>query len=238
MQKHRFSAAFAVLKAAFPLTVPVLTGYLFMGMAFGILLQSRGYGPVWAFAMSLTIFAGSGQFVAVGMLAAGFHPLSAFFTTIMVNARHIFYGISMLEKFRGLGKEKFYLIFALTDETFALLNAAEPPDDAKPSHFYMAIALLDHSYWIAGCTLGGLLGAALPIDTSGIEFVMTALFVVIFLEQWQQSANRIPALIGLGASALCLLVFGPSRFILAAMAALIVIFSLCRKPLERRLGSQ
>lgn len=225
------------VKAAFPLTIPVLTGYIFMGMAFGILLQSRGYGPLWAFAMGVFIYAGSGQFVAVGLLAAGFHPFTALLTTLMVNARHLFYGISMLERFKMFGREKLYMILSLTDETFALLNAAKPPEGVSPKAFYFSIAVLDHSYWITGCTLGAIVGSAMPINTTGIDFVMTALFVVIFLEQWQQRANRIPALIGFGVSVLCLILFGPDRFILVAMVTLIVIFSLLRTPLERRLGS-
>lgn len=220
--------------AAFPHTVPVLTSYLVMGAAFGVLLASKGFGPGWAFLMALFIFAGSGQFVAVGLMAAGFAPLAAFLVTIMVNARHIFYGISMLEPFRKLGKERYYMIFALTDETFALLCSARPPPAVSPRRFYLSIAVLDQCYWLCGCTLGGLLGSAVTINTHGIDFVMTALFVVIFLEQWQRPQNRTPALIGLGVSILCLVLFGPQWFILAAMAALVILFSLLKKPLEGR----
>ncbi|MDL2325424.1 AzlC family ABC transporter permease [Ruminococcaceae bacterium OttesenSCG-928-A16] len=224
------------VKAAFPVTIPVLAGYLFMGMAFGMLLQSAGYNAWWAFFMALFIYAGSGQFLAVGILAAGFNPLLAFFMTLMVNARHIFYGISMLERFKNFGKAKWYMVLSLTDETFALLTAAVPPKGVEAKPFYLAIAMLDHFYWIAGCTLGGLFGAALPINTKGIDFVMTALFVVILLEQWQQKSNRIPAIIGLGGSLLCRVVFGPQWFILAAMALLLVVFMAAKKPLEGRLA--
>lgn len=224
------------VKAAFPITLPVLAGYLFMGMAFGMLLQSAGYNALWAFCMALFIYAGSGQFLAVGILAAGFNPLLAFFMTLMVNARHVFYGISMLERFKMFGKAKFYMIASLTDETFALLSSSAPPAGVQAKPFYMAIAVLDHLYWIAGCTLGGLLGAALPINTKGIDFVMTALFVVILLEQWQQKGNRIPAVIGLSASLLCRFIFGPDWFILAAMAVLLLIFTTAKKPLEGRLA--
>lgn len=223
------------IKAALPHTIPVMTGYLFMGMAFGILLASKGYGAIWAFAMALFVYAGSMQFVAVGLLAAGFEPVTALLMTLMVNARHVFYGIPMLERFKQYGKAKFYMIFALTDETFALFCSTKPPEGMAEKPFYLSISVLDHLYWITGCTLGGLLGTALPIDTTGIDFVMTALFVVIFLEQWRQKQNRGPALIGLGVSILCRVVFGPQWFILAAMAVLVVVFSFARTPLERRL---
>jgi len=223
------------VRAAFPYTIPVLTGYLFMGMAFGMLLASKGYGALWACLMAVFIFAGSMQFVAVGLLAAGFDPLTSFLMTLMVNARHVFYGIPMLERFKHYGKAKYYMIFGLTDETFSLLVSTKPPPGVSEKWFYFSITALDHSYWIAGCTLGGLLGSALPINTRGIDFVMTALFVVIFLEQWKEKKNRTPALIGLGVSVLCRVVFGPQWFILAAMVVLVLIFVLARNPLERRL---
>lgn len=222
----------SAVMAAFPHTVPVLTSYLVMGAAFGVLLASKGYAPGWALLMALVVYAGSGQFVAVGLMAAGFAPLTAFLVTLMVNARHIFYGISMLEPFRKLGRERFYMIFALTDETFALLCSAKPPAAVSKRRFYLSIAVLDQCYWLCGCTAGALLGRAVTINTHGIDFVMTALFVVIFLEQWQQPKNRTPALAGLGVSILCLVVFGPQWFILAAMAALVILFSLLKKPLE------
>ncbi|MDR0819839.1 MAG: AzlC family ABC transporter permease [Oscillospiraceae bacterium] len=222
-----------VVRAAFPHTIPVLTGYIFMGMAFGILLASKGYGPIWAFVMGLTIYAGSGQFVAVGLMASGFDPINAFLVTLMVNARHVFYGISLLERFKRYGKAKYYMIFALTDETFALHLSAKPPEGMDEEKFYLTISVMDHLYWIIGCVLGGLIGSALPINSVGIDFVMTALFVVIFLDQWKQKQNRVPALIGLGASIICRLIFGPDFFILACMAVLVVVFSLFKKPIER-----
>lgn len=224
------------LFAAFPHTIPVLTGYVFMGMAFGVLLASKGFGSGWAFLMGVTIYAGSGQFVAVGLMASGFDPMAAFVVTLMVNIRHLFYGISMLGRFRPYGKAKWYMIFALTDETFALHLSANPPEGMKEEKFYLVISILDHIYWIVGCTLGGILGSALSISTTGIDFVMTALFVVIFLGQWKQKQNRTPALIGLGASLVCRVIFGPDWFILASMAAMVVIFSLFKKPISQELS--
>ncbi len=231
MDRKEKSRPAAVVRAAFPHTVPVLTGYVFMGMAFGILLASKGYGPLWAFFMALTIYAGSGQFVAVGLMAGGFSPVSALFVTLMLNARHVFYGISLLERFKQYSRAKYYMIFALTDETFALLSAVPTPQGMSEERFSLAICILDHLYWVCGCTLGGVIGSAMPVSTRGIDFVMTALFVVIFLQQWRAKENRTPALIGLGVSVLCRLVFGPQWFILAAMAVLVLVFGLGRSRL-------
>jgi len=226
------------LKAAFPHTIPVMTGYLFLGAAFGILLQSKGYSHLWAGLMSVTIFAGSVQFVAVNLLTGAFSLLNAFFITLMVNARHVFYGFSMLERFQDTGKYKPYLIFALSDETFTLLYSAEPPEGVRRGSFYFCIALLDQLYWIAGSITGALIGSRLSFDVQGIEFVMTALFVAIFTEQCRVHHNRIPAVVGLAGSALCLLVFGPERFILPAMLVLVLVLTLIRKPMERGLAQQ
>ena len=222
------------LRAAFPHTIPVLTGYLFLGIAFGILLHSIGYGVLWAFFMSLIVFAGSMQFVTVGLIAAGFSPVQALIMTVMVNARHIFYGLSMLEKFADSGKFRPYLIFALTDETYSLLCTVQPPPNIDSSRFYRMITLLNHSYWILGSVLGSLGGAVLPFDYQGIEFVMTALFVVIFLEQWQTQKDHRPALIGVGFSLLCLLVFGAEWFIIPSMAVMVLGLTAIRRSYESR----
>lgn len=221
------------LKAAFPHTIPVLTGYIFLGIAFGVLLQSKGYGMLWAFSMSTFIFAGSMQFVAVGLLAGGFHPLQAALLTLMVNARHIFYGLAMLERFKDLRAEKPYMIFALTDETFSLLCSVQPPQGVDRGHFDLCIASLNHLYWITGSVIGALLGEAITINTTGIEFVMTGLFVVIFLEQWQSRKGRLPALIGLGVSVLCLVIFGADSFMLPTMGLLALLLLALRSWTER-----
>lgn len=226
------------IRAVFPMTIPVLTGYLFMGAAFGILLHSQGYNVLWAVLMSVCIFAGAMQFVAVDLLAAAFAPLSAVFITLMVNARHLFYGVSMLDRLKDMGKAKPYLIFSLTDETFSLYYSAEPPEWADPKVFYTCIAALNHLYWITGSAIGALIGSLLPFDTFGVEFVMTALFVSIYVEQWRSVYNRIPALIGLLGSLGCLLVFGPDNFLLPAMAVLILGLTLARAPVERGLGDR
>ena len=221
-------------RAAFPHTIPVLTGYLFLGMAFGILLHSIGYGVLWAFLMSLVVYAGSIQFVAVGLIAAGFLPMQVLIMTLMVNARHIFYGLSMLEKFADAGKLRPYLMFALTDETYSLLCTVKPPPDIEPARFYLMITLLNHIYWVLGSVFGSLGGAVLPFSYQGIEFVMTALFVVIFLEQWQKQKDHRPALIGVGISLICLLIFGAEWFIIPSMAVMVLCLTAIRRSYESR----
>lgn len=220
------------MKAAFPHTVPVMMGYLFLGFAFGVLMQSKGFSFIWAVLMSLLIYAGSMQFVAINFLTGGTGIISIIMLTLMVNIRHVFYGLAMLTKFRDIGKKKPYLIFALTDETFSLLCSAEPPQNVNKNWFLFWIAFLDQIYWITGTALGGILGSILPFNTKGIDFAMTALFVVIFVEQWKSSKNHIPALTGLIGSALCLAIFGASNFILPAMILIVIIMTVCRGRLE------
>lgn len=214
-----------------------MTGYLFMGAAFGILLQSQGYNYLWALLMSVTIFAGAMQFVAVGILSEPFSPLSAFLMTLMVNARHVFYGFSMLDLFKDCGPAKPYLIFGLTDETFSLLCTLPPPPGVSRGGFYFALTLLNHSYWISGCVIGALLGSRLAFDPKGIDFVMTALFVAIFVEQWRRPHNRPPALVGLFGTAICLIIFGPNHFILPAMGLVVLALTLGRSYMEKRLSA-
>lgn len=216
-------------QAAFPRTIPVMAGYLVLGAGYGLLLQSRGYSFLWAIFMSTTIYAGSMQYVAVDLLSSGAALLSAGLMTLMVNARHLFYGLSMLEKYRPIrGIKKLCLIHTLTDETYSLLCTAQPPEDVEPEAFYLWISLLNQLYWVVGSALGGLLGQALPFDTTGVDFAMTALFVVIFTDQWLSRKNHLPALIGVGVSVLSLLCFGPERFLIPAMAGIAALLMLLR----------
>lgn len=223
MKKH------GELRAAFPITVPVLAGYLFLGIAFGVLMSSKGYGPLWSLGVSLFVYAGSMQFVAAGMLAAGFDPLGTVLMTLMVNARHFFYGISMLDKFHGTGKYKPYLIFALSDETFSILSATEVPAGCDKGRFYFFIALLNQLYWVVGSALGGVFGSLIPFDTTGIDFVLTALFVVLFIGQWNQTHNHRPMLMGVGCAAACLVVFGADQFMIPAMLCILVCAGVFQK---------
>ena len=223
------------IRAAFPLTVPVMAGYLVLGMGFGILLESKGFGFWWAGLMSLTIYAGSMQYVAVDLLSAGASLLSAALMTLILNARHLFYGLSMLEQYRPIrGLRKACLIHGLTDETYSLVCSAQPPEGVSPAAFYFWITLLDQSYWLAGSVIGGLLGQVIPFDTTGIDFAMTALFVVIFTEQWLTRKNHLSALIGVGVSLASLLAFGPDRFLIPAMAGIALLLTVFRKRLEEQ----
>ena len=217
------------IQAAFPRTIPVMAGYLVLGIGFGILLESKGYSFLWAGLMSLTIYAGSMQYVAVDLLSGGASLISAALMTLVLNARHLFYGLSMLEKYRPVrGLRKAYLIHGLTDETYSLLCSTQPPQGVDRERFYFWTTLLDQCYWLAGSVIGGLLGQVIPFDTTGIDFAMTALFVVIFTEQWLSNANHVSALVGLGASVVCLAIFGPDNFIIPAMVAIALLLMLLR----------
>ena len=220
------------LAAAFPVTVPVLMGYLAIGMAFGLMLQSIGYGVVWAFFMSLTIYAGSGQYLGVSLLATGASLPQVAFLTLMINFRHLVYGLSMLEKFRGMGVRKLYMMFSLTDETYALLSSARPPEGVEEHDFYFCVALLDHSYWILGSIIGSLVGAALGFDTTGVDFAMTALFLVIAVGQWKAAGSHLPALLGGAATLISLLLVGAEDMLLPALGIIVLVLTLMRPKLE------
>lgn len=222
----------AAFKTAFPYTIPVLTGYLFIGIAFGVMFAEKGYSFLWAVLMSTLVYAGSGQYLAVNFFVPGFSFIQAIFLTLMVNIRHVFYGISLLEKFNRFGKKRWYLVFGLTDETYSLLCTTNIPEDVDDEKFLLAITLLNQSYWIIGSAIGGIAGTVIPFDSTGIDFAMTALFVVIFLEQWFQKKNRIPAVIGMVVSFICLQIFGADHFVLPSMLIIIGVLFMSRKKLE------
>ena len=222
------------LAAAFPVTVPVLMGYLAIGIAFGFMLQAIGYNFIWAFFMSLTIYAGSGQYLGVSLLSSAAALSTVAVMTLLINFRHLVYGLSMLEKFRGMGLRKFYMIFSLTDETYALLSSVRPPVGVDPRNFYFSIALLDQSYWILGSVIGAVAGALLPIDTTGIDFAMTALFVVIAVDQWRAYKRHLPALLGAGATLLSLFLVGAEKMLLPALGVIVLALLLQRRRLDER----
>ncbi len=218
--------------AAFPATTPVMLGYLVLGAAFGLLMDAAGYSFLWSLFMSAAVFAGSAQFLGVELLVS-LAPLGQVaMMTFILNFRHLVYGLSMLEKFRDMGRRKPYMIFSLTDETYALLTDSRLPQGVEPRDYYFAVALLDQIYWVAGSVLGGVLGAALPINTQGADFAMTALFVVIALGQWESAKSHLPALLGLGAAVLSLLLLGPDNFLIPALAAIVVSLLACRGRLD------
>ena len=221
------------LFAAFPNTIPILAGFLFLGMTYGIYMNVSGFSFWYPCLMSLTIFAGSVEFVAVNLLLGAFHPIQALAMTLMLNARHLFYGISMLDRFRGLGLKKIYLIFGMCDETFSINYTAEIPPDVDRGWFMFFVTLLNHLYWFAGATLGGIFGSFITFNTEGLDFVMTAMFVVIFLEQWLKEKRHESSLLGIGLSVLSLIAFGADGFLIPAMLSILAVLTLLRKPLTK-----
>lgn len=222
------------LKVAFPQTIPIFTGFWFLGMAYGIYMNASGFSFIYPLCMSLLIYGGSLEFVAVEMLLSPFAPLQTFIMALLIQARHLFYGLSMLDQFKGLGWKKYYLIFGMCDETFSINCSADIPENVDRGWFYFWVTLLNQFYWSAAATTGGIVGSLLKIDTSGISFVMTAMFVVIFLEQWLKEKEHSASLIGLTVSVLCLVVFGPDSFMVPTMVLIVGLLTLLRKPLEKK----
>lgn len=225
-----------VLAAAFPVTLPVLMGYLSIGIAFGLMLQGIGYNFIWAFFMSLTIYAGSGQYLAVELLSAAAGLGTVALMTLLINFRHLVYGLSMLEKFRGMGWRKLYMIFSLTDETYALLAGTPVPVGVDPKSFYFAVAALDQLYWIAGSVIGGVAGGLLEgvVSIEGIDFAMTALFVVIAVDQWKAYRKHLPVFLGLGCTLVCLALIGAEQMLLPALGLIVLSLLVLRSRLEDR----
>lgn len=213
-------------------TLPVLAGYLALGTAFGLLLNGIGLGVFWAAAMSILVYAGSAQFLAVSLIAGGTSLPQVALLTFLLNFRHFFYGLSMVGRYQGMGRRKGYLIFSLTDETYALLAAGLPPARVDPADYYFTVSLLDHCYWVAGSVLGATVGELITFDTTGVDFAMTALFVVLAVEQWKQAKRHAPALCGGCCGIVCLLIFGPDLFLIPALAAIVAAMLVLRRRLE------
>jgi len=231
MEKRR--QLLAALKAAFPHTIPILAGFLFLGMTYGIFMNVSGFSWWYPFLMSLMIYAGSMQFVTVNLLLGAFSPLQALAMALMVNARHLFYGISLLEKYRDTGWKKPYLIYALTDETFSINCAIDAPEGVDKNWFMFFVSVLNQTYWVLGSTLGGIFGSLLTFNTEGLDFAMTAMFVVIFLENWLKEKNHLSALLGLGLAVLSLVAFGSDSFMIPAMIAIMLALTVMRPKLEQ-----
>ncbi len=222
------------IKQAFYSSVPVMAAYLVLGAGFGILMRNAGYGVIWAASMSLFMFAGSMQYVGVGLLTGGASVLTTALTTVMVNARHLFYSISMIGRYKDAGKYKPYMIFGLTDETYSILCDGKVPEGAEPDRYRFLVTLFNHSYWVTGSVLGSLLGAVLPFSTAGIEFSMTALFTASFTEQWLTAKDHVPAVTGLLCTLLSLVVFGRENFLIPAMLLITLVLTLLRRREEGR----
>lgn len=220
-------------RAALPYTLPICVGFLLIGASYGLLMRSKGFSVWYPMAMSALIYAGSMEFVTVNLLLSAFRPLYAFLLTLMVNARHLFYGISMLQKYEGLGWKRLYLIYGMCDESFSINCTVTPPEGVDRGWFMFFVTLLNHIYWVSGALLGSLLGYIIHFNTKGIEFVMTALFVVMLINQWEETSDHRPVLIGIGCSLACLFLFGSQNFMLPAMGAIILCFSLNRELRKR-----
>lgn len=221
-------------KYAFTRSLPVMAGYIVLGIGFGILLESKGYGPIWALVMSLFIYAGSMQYVSIDLLTGSATLIATAIMTFMVNARHLFYGVSMLERYKDTSPYKPYLIFGLTDETYSLVCSGDVPEGVDQNKYFFLLTLFNHCYWVTGSVMGALLGKVLPFDTKGIDFSMTALFLVVFIDQWRSTSDHASALIGVGASFVCLWIWGADGFLIPAMIAITVLLILRRKLRENR----
>lgn len=221
------------LRAAFPHTLPIMAGFLFLGAAYGIYMKVLGFEFYYPMIMSLTIFAGSVEFVVANLLLGAFHPIHALLMTLILNARHLFYGISMLERFQNTGWKKYYLIFGMCDESFSVNYTADIPKDIDSGWFMFFVTFLNHIYWFVGATLGGIFGSVISFNTEGLEFVMTAMFVVIFMEQWMKDEKHSPAVLGIGISFLCLGIFGAEYFMIPSMIGILAVLTWMRGSLEQ-----
>lgn len=217
-----------IIQQAFWKTVPVFAGYIVLGAGFGILMNNAGFGAVWTAAMSAFIYAGSMQYVGVGLLTGGAGIVTTAITTVMINARHLFYSISMIDRYKDAGRYKPYLIFALTDETYSLLCDGQTPAGEDPGLYRFLVSLFNQCYWVAGSVMGNLIGSVLPFSTAGIEFSMTALFAASFTEQWLTAKDHLPALTGVLCALVCLILFGPENFLIPAMLAITLVLTLLR----------
>lgn len=219
-------------KCAFPYTIPIFAGFCFLGMTYGIYAKTSGFSFWYPLAMSIAIFGGSLEFLTVSMLLAPYAPVQVLLTALLIQARHLFYGISMLDKYKGTGWKKPYLIYGMCDETFSVNCTAKIPPDVDRGWFYFFVTLLDQIYWVVGATIGGILGGVLHFNTNGLDFVMTAMFVVIFMEQWIKDQRHVSQWIGLAAGVICLLFFGADHFLIPTMICILCALTALRKPLE------
>ena len=235
--RKRFNDLKKAIKEVFVRTLPVLSGYMVLGIGFGVIAQKNGYGILWVLAMSLFIYAGSMQYVAVSLLTSGGSLVTAILTTLMVNARHLFYGISMVDRYKGAGRKKPYMIFALTDETYSLVCDGKAPEGCDYHTYCFLTSLFDHCYWVCGSLVGAAVGAAIPFDFAGVEFAMTALFLTVFVEQWITASDHIPAMSGVLISVISLLIFGRDRFLIPAMIGISIALIAGRKRIEQKQGT-
>ena len=222
-------------KKAFPVTIPILLGYVPLGIGFGLIMANAGYNALWAFFMSMSIYSGTGQYMAVSFLSSGAQILEVIVIIVIMNSRMMFYGLSFLERFNGMGLGKWYMIFSLTDETYAILCTIKTPDGIDEKKFMLCISMMNQSYWVIGSVIGAISGAFIKIDITGVDFIMTALFVVLCMDQWKKYSTRQPFFIGLACSLICLAVFGPADFMIPALLAILVLLIVRRRSIEKKL---
>ena len=222
-------------KKAFPVTIPILLGYVPLGIGFGLIMANAGYNALWAFFMSMSIYSGTGQYMAVSFLSSGTQILEVIVIIVIMNSRMMFYGLSFLERFNGMGLRKWYMIFSLTDETYAILCTIKTPDGIDEKKFMLCISMMNQSYWVIGSIIGALFGTVIRIDITGVDFIMTALFVVLCMDQWKKYSTRQPFFIGLACSLICLAVFGPADFMIPALLAILISLIVRRKSIEKKL---
>lgn len=238
MSKTDRSVIARSFRAAFPQTIPIFAGFLFLGMAYGIYMNVSGFSFVYPMIMAFVIFGGSLEFLAVEMLLSPFAPVQVLLVSLMIQARHLFYGISMLDRFRGMGWKKFFLIYGMCDESFSINYTAKIPDDCDKGWFYFFVTALNQLYWVSGATIGGLLGELITFNTEGLDFVMTAMFIVIFLDQWLKDKHHFSAWVGMLSSVGCLLIFGADNFMVPTMICVLIVLTAFRKPIERKEGGR
>lgn len=219
------------IKAAFPVTIPILFGWVFVGLTYGVLMSELGYGPLWAMLFSLLCFCGGMQIAAIPMMASGFDPLQMFIMSYFVNFRHTFYGVALLEKYKDTAPFKPFLIYALADEPFSLAVSAKPPEGLEPKYYYFGMTFLTYLYWAALTGLGSVLGGIITFDTTGLDFALNALFIVLFLQQWKEKQNRPACIVGIAVTLLSRIVFGSTVFLIPALVGMLVIFWLGRNKL-------
>ena len=236
LSKNKLGVLKRAAYVALPHSLPILAGYGFLGLTYGICMSVNGLGPWWTFFMCIFVFGGSTQIVGVSLLTGAFDPFNAFLITFVLCARHIFYGISMLERYKNLGLKKLYMIFGMVDETFSINYSAQPPEDVDRGWFMFFVTLFDQIYWIIGSTIGAIFGTMINFSTEGIDFVMTSMFVVIFVNQWQKDKNHLSALYGISISLICLVIFGADNFIIPSMIGIFLALTLSRKYLEKKAG--
>lgn len=229
MSKGKNTTSNSVARIAFKSSIPIMAGYIILGIGFGILLQSNGYGWYWGLLMSVFVYAGSMQYVAVDLLSGGASLITFAVMTLLVNIRHIFYGIAMLKPYENTGKKKPYLIFSLVDETFSLVCSPTIPENLDKKQYYFLVSLFNQLYWLIGTVIGGILGDFLPFNTKGVDFAMTALFTIIFVEQWESSKSHLPAITGVAVSIISLLIFGPRNFLIPAMITITIAMFIEKK---------